>query len=406
MALRIGQVPRTVWALGFVSMFMDISSEMIHSLLPVFLVASIGASPVLVGLIEGVAEATASITKVFSGWLSDRLGHRKALAVLGYGLGALTKPVFPLAVTPHEVLGARFADRTGKGLRGAPRDALFGDVTPAHLRGAAYGLRQSLDTIGAFLGPLAAIGLMAVLDNNIRGVFGYAAIPAAIAVLLLVFEVEETRESRASHAAAAPVRWSEVRSIGARFWFAVVVGVLFTMARFSEAFLVLRGSEAGIPLALVPLVLMAMNIVYAATSAPLGSLSDRVGRKMVMAAGLVALIVADLVLTFMGDIGGVFMGVALWGLHMGCTQGLLAALIADAAPARVRGTAFGVFNLACGITMLAASSLAGALWAKAGSTATFLAGAGFALVALLGMGILMAGGPPVDGPEAGRQAMD
>lgn len=400
MGWRLQQVPRTVWALGFVSMFMDMSSEMIHSLLPVFLVASLGASPVLVGLIEGVAEATASITKVFSGWLSDRIGHRKGLAVLGYGLGALTKPVFPLAITPYEVLGARFADRIGKGLRGAPRDALVSDVTPGHLRGAAFGLRQSLDTVGAFIGPLAAMGLMVLMDNDMRGVFGYAVIPAAIAVLLLVFGVEEASETRPSGAAEAPIRWSEVQSIGTRYWLAVVVGVLFTMARFSEAFLVLRGSEAGMPLALVPLVLIAMNVVYAATAAPLGSLSDKVGRKVVMAAGLAALIAADLVLAFLGDIVGVFVGVALWGLHMGCTQGLLAALVADTAPSRLRGTAFGVFNLACGVTMLAASGLAGALWAKAGATATFLAGAGFAVVALVGLGILMRDVAPSGGPDA------
>lgn len=385
MPAKFRNVPRTVWALGFVSMFMDISSEMIHSLLPVFLVAGLGASPALVGLIEGVAEATASITKIFSGWLSDRLGRRKVLAVLGYGLGALSKPIFPLAITPYEVLGARFADRIGKGMRGAPRDALVADVTPGHLRGAAFGLRQSLDTVGAFIGPLAAIGLMSLLDDNIRAVFGYAAIPAAIAVLLLVFGVEEPRDGRAKHEARSPIRWSEVQRIGGPFWVAVGVGVLFTMARFSEAFLVLRGRDAGIPLTFIPFVLIAMNVVYAVASAPLGSLSDRIGRKAVMAGGLLALLAADLVLAFVNSVVGVIMGVALWGLHLGCSQGLLAAMVADTAPARLRGSAFGLFNLASGVTMLAASLLAGGLWSVAGARATFLTGAAFALVALFGL---------------------
>lgn len=380
---RIRSVPRTVWALGFVSMFMDISSEMIHSLLPVFLVVGLGASPALVGLIEGIAEATASITKVFSGWLSDRLGRRKLLAVIGYGLGAVTKPVFPLAVTPFEVLAARFSDRIGKGIRGAPRDALVADVTPQALRGAAYGLRQSLDTVGAFVGPLIAVGLMALLDDDMRAVFGFAVIPAAIAVLLLMLGVEEPPAS--PHLAKSPISWSEVRSIGAPFWLAVAVGVLFTMARFSEAFLVLRGADAGVPLTLLPFVMIAMNVVYALVSAPVGSLSDTFGRKSLLACGIVVLILADLVLALMGTVAGVMIGVALWGLHMGLTQGLLAALVADTAPARLRGTAFGLFNLATGVTMLAASILAGAAWSARGAPLTFLIGGGFALVALIGV---------------------
>ena len=382
---RIRKVPRTVWTLGFVSMFMDISSEMIHSLLPVFLVAGLGASPALVGLIEGIAEATASITKVFSGWLSDRLGRRKLLAVLGYGLGAITKPVFPLAVTPFEVLGARFADRVGKGIRGAPRDALVADVTPDELRGAAYGLRQSLDTVGAFVGPLVAVGLMALLDDDMRAVFGFAVIPGALAVLLLMLGVEDPPASRAPHAAKAPISWAEVGAIGMPFWLAVAVGVMFTMARFSEAFLVLRGGDAGIPLTLIPFVLIAMNVVYSLVSAPVGSLSDTLGRKPLLACGIVALILADLVLALVGSIAGVMLGVALWGLHLGLTQGLLAALVADTAPVRLRGTAFGLFNLATGVTMLAASVLAGALWSARGAPLTFLTGGGFALIALVGV---------------------
>ncbi len=385
MMTRLRGVPRTIWALGFVSMFTDISSEMIHSLLPVFLVTSLGASPALVGLIEGLAEATASITKVFSGWLSDRLGRRKLLTVLGYGLAVITKPIFPLAVTPYEVLAARFLDRIGKGVRDAPRDALVADVTPEDLRGASYGLRQSLDTIGAFAGPLAAVGLMAAFNDNMRTVFSFAIIPAIIAVAVLVLAVKEPAGSAQPHDAKSPISWSDVRSIGTPFWIAVAVGVLFTMARFSEAFLILRGASAGIPLMLVPFVMIVMNVVYSIVAAPVGSLSDTLGRKPLLASGIAVLIVADLVLALLGNIAGVLIGVALWGLHLGLTQGLLAALVADTAPARVRGTAFGLFNLATGLTMLAASILAGALWSARGASLTFLTGGGFALVALLGV---------------------
>lgn len=382
------RVPLTVWALGFVSMFMDISSEMIHGLLPVFLVTGLGAPVAIVGLIEGIGEATASITKVFSGWLSDRLGRRKLLTVLGYGLGALSKPVFAVAVTPVEVFAARFADRIGKGMRGAPRDALVADVTPEGIRGAAFGLRQSLDTVGAFLGPLVAIGLMLVLAGNIRAVFAYAIIPAVIAVLLLVFGVEEPRGASPAKA-KSPISWSEVQNIGTPFWLAVLVGVLFTMARFSEAFLVLRGSAAGISATLIPLVLVAMNIVYSFISAPAGILSDTIGRRSLLGVGMMVLILADLVLAFVGNILGVAVGVILWGLHMGLTQGLLSALVADTAPTRLRGTGFGLFNLASGVTMLAASGLAGLVWSSRGPEWTFLIGGAFALAALVGVFMLL-----------------
>ncbi|HQT53065.1 MAG TPA: MFS transporter [Phenylobacterium sp.] len=382
----ISAVPRGVWALGLVSMFMDISSEMIHSLLPVFLVGTLGASVALVGVIEGAAEATASITKIFSGWLSDRLGKRKLLAVLGYGLGALSKPIFPLAVTPFEVFGARFADRIGKGVRGAPRDALVADLSPPSIRGAAFGVRQSLDTIGAFTGPLVAMALMLVLAGNIRAVFAWAVVPAIVAVLLLVFGVQEPRSHSGAHGAARPpIRWAEVRGIGQAFWGVVALGVVFTMARFSEAFLVLRAQDAGLPIALIPVVMVVMNVVYSLAAAPAGSLSDRIDRRLVLVAGLACLVLADLFLALGDGVASVLIGVALWGLYMGLTQGLLAALVVDTAPAHLRGTAFGLFNLASGVTMLAASTLAGALWSAYGYRATFLSGGLFAGLALLGL---------------------
>ena len=379
----LAAVPRGVWALGFVSMFMDISSEMIHSLLPLFLVGTLGASVALVGLIEGIAEATAAITKVFSGWLSDRIGKRKLLAVMGYGLGALTKPVFPLAATPLAIFGARIADRVGKGIRGAPRDALVADLTPPEIRGAAFGLRQSLDTIGAFAGPLIAIALMFALAGDIRGVFAWAIVPAVIAVVLLIFGVEEPARPTGAAPVPLPIRWVEVRAIGAPFWRVVALGVVFTMARFSEAFLVLRASDLGVTAAFVPGVMVAMNLVYAAVAAPAGSLSDRLDRRLILLAGLVVLIVADLILAFASNIPGLLVGVALWGLHMGLTQGLLAAMVVDTAPPRLRGTAFGLFNLATGFALLAASGVAGLLWSRFGASTTFLAGGGFAMLAAI-----------------------
>lgn len=379
---HLAKLPRGVWALGLVSMFMDISSEMIHSLLPLFLVGTLGASATLVGLIEGIAEATASITKVFSGWLSDRLAKRKLLAVVGYSLGAITKPVFALAVTPFEVLAARFADRIGKGVRGAPRDALVADITPAQLRGAAYGLRQALDTVGAFAGPLLAIGLMMLLSGDIRAVFAWAVAPGVIAVALLVVGVEEPAHL-AQQKPAAPIRAADIRGIGAAYWGVVMIGAIFTMARFSEAFLVLRARDVGLPLAWTPLVMVVMNVVYAVIAKPAGDLADRTDRRKILAAGLLALIAADLVLSGWSSVAGVLAGAALWGLHMGLTQGLLSALIADAAPAALRGTAFGVFHLITGVALLAASVLAGVLWEGLGARGTFTAGAVFAGASLL-----------------------
>lgn len=395
-ASTLSRLPRSIWALGFVSLFMDVSSEMIHALLPVFLVSVLGASTVTVGLIEGIGEATASISKLFSGWLSDRLGARKLLTVLGYGLGAASKPLFAIAPTAGWVLFARFSDRVGKGVRGAPRDALVGDLTEPELRGAAYGLRQSLDTVGAFLGPLLGIGLMALFAGDFRTVFWFALIPGAIAVAILVVFVREPERKPNAAAPKFPLRASELAGLGGLFWGVVAVGTVLTLARFSEAFLVLRAEGAGMHIALIPLVLIVMNIVYSLTAYPFGALSDHVDKRTILAAGFAVLIAADLVLAFAPNLWIVMAGVALWGLHMGMTQGLLAALVAERAPETARGTAFGVFNLVTGLALLAASLVAGVLWEWIGPQATFLAGAGFTLVGLVGF--LLLGGPPEKAP--------
>jgi MFS family permease len=381
-------IPRSIWMLGFVSLFMDVSSELIHSLLPVFMVSSLGATAFAVGIVEGIAESTALIVKVFSGTISDYFGKRKGLAVLGYGLGAISKPLFALALSVNWVLAARFMDRIGKGIRGAPRDALVADLAPPEIRGAAFGLRQSLDTVGAFLGPLLAIGLMLLWAGDFRTVFWFAVIPAAIAVLLLVFGVEEPEPRAAGRPAFAAIGWHSARELERAFWLVVLFGAVFTLARFSEAFLILRAQQQGLPDSFAPLVLVIMNVVYAAAAYPIGRLADRMSHLKLLAAGLVLLVAADLVLALAQGLAAVAAGVALWGLHMGLTQGVLATMVAATAPAHLRGTAFGIFNLACGVAMLIASALAGLLWDTLGPAATFYAGAAFSVAALILMGLV------------------
>ena len=375
-------IPRGIWVLGFVSMLMDISSEMVHSLLPMFLVGSLGVSVLVVGLIEGLAEATALIVKVFSGSLSDYLGKRKGLAVLGYALGALSKPLFAISSGAGLVITARLIDRVGKGIRGAPRDALVADIAPPEVRGAAFGLRQSLDTVGAFTGPLLAVGLMLLWANDFRAVFWVAVIPGLLSVLLLMVGVTEP-ERHADAPRTNPINRANMRRLSAAYWWVVGIGAVFTLARFSEAFLVLRAQQLGVGMAWVPLVMVAMNLVYAASAYPFGWLSDRVSHSRLLVAGLLVLILADAVLAVSTDWVSLLIGVALWGVHMGMTQGLLATMVADIAPADLRGTAFGLFNLVSGVAMLVASVVAGWLWETQGASFTFVGGAIFAVMALL-----------------------
>ncbi|WP_024276043.1 MFS transporter [Hyphomicrobium sp. 802] len=384
-ASRLKEIPASIWALGFVSMLMDISSEMIHALLPIYLVTVLGASTLTVGVIEGIAEATAAITKIFSGALSDWLGRRKELAALGYGLAALTKPIFPLAPDVGWLVVARFIDRVGKGIRGAPRDALVADLAPPELRGASFGLRQSLDTVGAFVGPAIAIALMWLTADRFTTVFWVAVLPAFLALGLILFAVHEPKRPADVRVVKSPLSRAEIARLGPAFWRVVAIATAFTLARFSEAFLILKAQAVGLPIALVPGVLVLMNVVYALAAYPAGVLSDRFDRETILIAGLGLLILADGVLAFSSTIATAALGIVLWGLHMGVTQGLLATLVADTAPPELRGTAYGMFNLTTGIALLAASVLAGGLWEGVGPQATFLAGAFFAIVALAGL---------------------
>jgi MFS family permease len=398
-----------VVVLGLVSLLMDLSSETIHSLMPLFMVSVLGASALAVGFIEGIAEGTASIAKLFSGAISDRMGRRKPLILLGYGLAAFSKPLFPLAGSVAWVLAARFADRLGKGIRGAPRDALIADLTSEADRGSAFGLRQSLDTVGAFLAPLAAMGLMLASGDNFRMVFWLAVIPAFAAVALIVFWVEEPprreAESEVGRPKAAgaegppkadnadaperswPIRRSALRGLGRGFWWIVAVGALLTVARLGEAFLLLRAADVGLAAALTPSVLLVMNGAYALCAYPLGRLSDRMGRWRILAAGIFCLVAAHGALALASEIGAsdiwlVLVGALLWGVHMGATQGLIVSLVADAAGSKIRGTAFGVFHLVTGLALLAGGVLAGVVWTVYGASIAFVAGGAVALIAL------------------------
>lgn len=375
------KLPRGIWMLGFVSLLMDVSSEMIHAILPLFVVGTLGASAALLGLLEGIAEATAQVSKLFSGVLSDRWGSRKGLALLGYGMAAAVKPLFPLATTVSAVFAARFADRIGKGIRGAPRDALVADIAPPELRGAAFGLRQSLDTVGAFAGPLIAIGLMSLLMFDLRAVMWVAVIPALAAVACLAFGVEEPPHHREGERKPGfDIRTAS--ALGAPFWGIAALGAGIMLARFSEAFLVLKASAIGLSTAYVPLVMVVMSLVYSLSSYPAGVVSDRVGRRGLLALGLGVLVAADLVLALTATIPAMLIGVALWGLHMGLTQGIVSTMVADTAPKSLRGTAFGVFNLASGLALLVGSLVAGLLWDSHGPFATFIAGGGVAALTL------------------------
>jgi len=379
------KLPSGIWVLGFVSLFMDISSELVHSLLPIFMTTVLGASMVTVGIIEGFAEGIAATTKVFSGAVSDYFRKRKLLAVIGYALGALTKPVFPLATTIGWVFGARFVDRIGKGIRGAPRDALIADITPAPLRGAAYGLRQALDSVGAFVGPLLAVVFMILFANDIKAVLWAAVIPAFIAVFLLIVALREPEPTESTTNSRNHLRLRDAKGLPLRYWLVVMLGAVFTLARFSEAFLILRAQDVGLAIAYVPAIMIVMNIVYSLFAYPAGVAADRLSARKLLMFGLGLLVVADVILAIAALPSLAFLGVAFWGLHMAFTQGLLSKLVADTAPSELRGTAFGVFNLVSGGVLLLASVIAGSLWSIYGASATFIAGASFAALAAIGL---------------------
>ncbi|MEO8547976.1 MAG: MFS transporter [Sphingomicrobium sp.] len=375
------RLPRNVWILGFVSLLMDLSSEIYHALLPLFITVTLGLPVAALGAIDGIAEATASFAKLASGRLSDRSRRRKPWILAGYGLAALSKPLFPLASGAVEVMGARFADRIGKGIRGSPRDAMIADETPPEIRGRAFGLRQSLDTVGAMIAPIVAIGLMVAFAGNIRTVFWIAVIPALLCFLLAWLALKEKAVPHGEARPRSPL-FAGFRAIDRPTRRLIAVGFLFTLARFSESFLILRGFDVGLSATLSPLVLVLFNLAFFLLAYPAGALSDRMSPKAILMAGMAVLVAADLILARPIGLIGLGIGVALWGAHMALTQGIFARLIADSAPPELRATSFGAFYFISGIATLLASLGAGLLWDRDGAHATFLAGAGLAAVAL------------------------
>jgi len=390
------KLPKAIWALGFVSMFMDISSELIHSLLPIFMATTLGASMITIGIVEGLAEAAAAFTKVFSGVISDYFRKRKFIAVVGYGLAAITKPIFPLATSIGWVFGARLVDRIGKGIRGAPRDALVAEIAPAHLRGSAYGLRQALDSVGSFVGPLLAVVFMIWLSNDIKAVLWVAVLPAFIAIFLLIVGVREPASSDHAAAHRNHLTLNDAKRLRLRYWLVVALGAVFTLARFSEAFLILRAQNVGLAIGYVPVIMIVMNVVYSIFAYPAGAAADRFSARTLLLCGLGILVVADVVLAIAASPGIALLGSAFWGLHMALTQGLLSKLVADTAPADLRGTAFGIFNLISGGALLLASIIAGALWSMFGASATFISGASFAALAAIGLLLFRSNERPLD----------
>lgn len=378
-------LPRNVWILGFISLLMDLSSEIYHALLPLFITVTLGLPAVVLGAVDGIAEATASFAKLASGRFSDRSRRRKPWILAGYGLSALTKPLFPIAGGAAELLGARFADRLGKGIRGAPRDGMIADETPPEIRGAAYGLRQTLDTVGALIAPLAAIGLMALFLEDIRTVFWIAAIPAVLSFLLAWFAL---KEREVAHERRPQPFFAGFRELDRPTRRLLSIAFLFALARFSEGFLILRGFDVGLSATLAPLVLVVFNLAFFALAYPAGSLSDRLSPRLILIAGIGLLIAADLVLAQDIGLAGLVLGVGLWGAHMALTQGVLARMVADSAPAALRATSFGAFHFVSGIGTLFGSIGAGLLWDRHGAEAAFLAGAGAAALAATMLNLL------------------
>lgn len=378
-AIKI-RIPRTVWVLGFVSLLMDISSEMIHALLPLFMAGTLGASAIWIGLVEGIGEGTALIAKVFSGVVADRFGHKKRLVFAGYFLGVISKPVFALAGSMPVVLAARFFDRIGKGLRGAPRDAIVADVTDESIRGAAYGLRQSLDAAGAFVGPLLATLLLLLWTEDLRSIFWIALIPGAACLALILFGVEDNVTPTVN---TKRIAWKDLKSVMTpAFVQLVILGTLFSLARFSNAFIVLRAADIGIEHAWIPMAVVLMNITFSLSSYPFGKLADKLNPMKLLALGIVLLALANLLFAYAENYRILAAGIVLFGMHLGATQGIFSTIISEIAPSEVRATAFGIFNFFSGLALLASGLVAGSLWEYMGAQYCFGGGVVFALITL------------------------
>jgi len=386
---KLKKIPKSIWTLGIVSLFMDISSEIIHSLLPIFMVSILGSSIIAIGIVEGISEATFLLIRIFSGVLSDYLGKRKIISVIGYGISALSKPLFPLANSVSLILIARFFDRLGKGVRESPRDALIGDIAPKSIRGACFGLRQSLDTIGALIGPIVAILGLLIFSNNIRAILWVSVIPAILSVVIFIVGIHDVEHKYTEDEKTFIFKFKNIFKIGTEYWQIVLIGGLLNLARFSDAFLILKAYELGLPITYVPLVMVLMNCFYAVSSYPAGILSDNINRKFILIIGIVFLIIADLVLAFTDSTWMLALGVGFWGMHMAFTKGILDAMVTDTASIRLLGSAYGIFNFVCGIAVLFASIISGVLWQVYGPFYSFSVGAFLAFLACLSLSLLI-----------------
>ena len=352
-------------------MLTAMSSAMIYSLLPVFMVRVLGISIASVGVIEGTAEATNSLIKIVSGAASDWIGRRKPLVVFGYTLSAVIKTIFPVAGTVSAVLAARVIDRLGKGIRDAPRDAFLADLTAKEIRGEGFGLRLALAISGFVVGPLIAIGLMKLSGDDFQLVFWIALIPAYLSLVVLFVAVKELPFNYDESQRRRPIRRGDIIALPAVFWWVVAIASLLSLARFSQAFLVLKAHDIGVDAAFVPMVLVVMYLVFSVAAYPFGVLADHLDRRLQLGIGTVILVGADVVLANASTVWLTMLGAALWGLQLGVTQGLLGATIADVAPDRLRGTAFGIYDVAIGVGTFIASAGAGALWMAGGPSIAF-----------------------------------
>ena len=381
------KIDKNVFMLGAVSLFTDISSQMIYPLLPVFLSSVLGVSIVFIGLLEGVAESTASILKVFSGWYSDKLRKRKPIIFFGYSLSTIGKPFFYLATAGWHVLIIRFIDRVGKGIRTSPRDALVADSSRPEERGRAFGIQRSMDRMGAFLGPLVAFAILPLLNNNLRLLFLFSFFPALIAVFIIVFFVKEKLHAQDSSKRIEPF---SLKYFSRDFKMFVFILAVFTLGNSSNVFLILRAKDLGVKIVFIPIIWLMYNFISSILSTPLGGLSDKIGRKKTTLLGFLVYGAVYLGFAFSNTQSLIWVFMGLYGVYYALSEGVLRAYVADLVEDKsVLATAYGVYHTVTGLCMFPASLLMGILWQQFNPTVAFGFGASLALVSAIGLSLFV-----------------